>query len=130
MYRAVTEDIVVEVQPFFLPDHSEPQDNHFVWAYRVTIANGSDRAVQLRRRYWKITDGAGRVEEVEGAGVVGEEPRLMPGESYTYTSGCPLTVPSGVMQGHYTMQLDTGERFQIAIPAFSLDLPDDERTLN
>lgn len=104
MYRAVTEDIVVEAQPFFLPDHSEPENDHFVWAYRITIENGSDRPVQLRRRYWKITDGAGHVEEVEGAGVVGEEPRLLPGESYTYTSGCPLKVPSGVMQGRYTMQ--------------------------
>ncbi len=130
MYRAVTDDIAVEVQPFFLPDHSEPENDHFVWAYRITIENGSKRPVQLRRRYWKITDGAGHVEEVEGAGVIGEEPRLLPGESYTYTSGCPLTVPSGVMQGYYTMQLDTGERFRIAIPAFSLDLPEEKRTLN
>lgn len=130
MYRAVTHGIAVEVQTFFLPDHSEPQNNHFVWAYRITIANGSDDIVQLRRRYWKIMDESGHVEEVEGQGVVGEEPHLKPGESYTYTSGCPLRVPSGVMQGHYTMERGGGETFEVAIPAFSLDLPESRRTLN
>lgn len=130
MYRAVTQNIIVEVEPFYLKDRSDPGENRYVWAYRVTIENRSNIFVQLLSRYWHITDGNGRVEEVSGAGVVGEQPELNPGDSYQYTSGCPLTTPSGIMVGRYTMRDEAGQLFDIAIPAFSLDLPGTARTVN
>ncbi len=130
MYRAVTQNIIVEVEPFYLKDRSDPGENRYVWAYRVTIENRSNIFVQLLSRYWHITDGNGRVEEVSGAGVVGEQPELNPGDSYQYTSGCPLTTPSGIMVGSYTMRDEAGQLFDIAIPAFSLDLPGTARTVN
>ena len=130
MYRAVTRDIEVQVEPFFLPERSDPAQNRYVWAYRITIDNRSDALVQLLSRYWHITDGAGRVEEVRGPGVVGEQPELNPGDSFQYTSGCPLSTPSGIMVGRYTMRNDRGELFDIEIPAFSLDLPGTMRTVN
>ncbi len=130
MYRSVTNGLSVEVEPFFLPARSNPDESHYVWAYRVTIENESERTVQLLSRFWRITDGAGHVEEVRGPGVVGEQPRLEPGDSFQYTSGCPLPTPSGIMVGHYTMRTENGETFDIAIPAFSLDLPDGPRSLN
>jgi len=130
MYRAVTQNILVEVEPFDLKDRSDPDENRYVWAYRVTIENRSNIFVQLLSRYWHITDGNGRVEEVQGAGVVGEQPELNPGDSYQYTSGCPLTTPSGIMVGRYTMRDEAGQMFDVAIPAFSLDLPGTTRTVN
>lgn len=130
MYRAVTRQIEVSVEPFFLPDSSDPGESRFVWGYRITIDNQSPEAVQLLSRYWHITDGRGRVEEVRGPGVVGEQPELDPGDSYQYTSGCPLSTPSGIMVGHYTMRGNDGETFDIDIPAFSLDLPDERRSVN
>jgi ApaG protein len=130
MYRAVTRNIAVRVEPFYLDDRSDPTEGRYVWAYRITIDNQSDDAVQLLSRYWHITDALGKVEEVRGAGVVGEQPELNPGDSYQYTSGCPLTTPSGIMIGHYTMRNRRGETFEIAIPAFSLDIPDRTRTVN
>ncbi|QDZ00297.1 Co2+/Mg2+ efflux protein ApaG [Nitratireductor mangrovi] len=130
MYRAVTRNIEVSVEPFYLDDRSDPSQSRYVWAYRVTIANNSDAFVQLLSRYWHITDGDGKVEEVRGMGVVGEQPELNPGDSFQYTSGCPLTTPSGIMVGHYTMRDAAGDLFEIDIPAFSLDLPDAGRTLN
>lgn len=123
MYSAVTRNIIVTVKPFYLEDRSEPDEGRYVWGYRVTIDNQSDDAVKLLSRYWNITDGGGKVEEVRGDGVVGEQPELDPGDSYQYTSGCPLSTPSGFMVGHYTMQTKSGEEFDIDIPAFSLDLP-------
>ena len=130
MYRAVTHGIEVAVEPFYLNDQSSPDENRFVWAYRVTIDNRSDVFVQLLSRYWRITDGNGKVEEVRGPGVVGEQPALNPGDSYQYTSGCPLTTPSGVMVGSYTMLTKDGGSFDVAIPAFSLDMPGAKRTMN
>ncbi len=127
MYSAVTRDIEVNVEPFYLEDRSDPSANRYVWAYRVTIVNRSDGFVQLLSRYWQITDGAGRVEEVRGPGVVGEQPELNPGDSYQYMSGCPLSTPSGIMVGRYTMRDTDGDTFDIAIPAFSLDLPGKRR---
>lgn len=123
MYSATTFGIEVSVEPFYLEDRSEPEDNRYVWGYRVTIANQSDETVQLLSRYWHITDGLGRVEEVRGAGVVGEQPELGPGDSYQYMSGCPLSTPSGIMMGRYTMRNERDQMFDIDIPAFSLDLP-------
>ena len=130
MYSAVTRDITVSVVPFYLEDRSDPQENRYVWAYRITIDNQSDEPVKLLSRYWHITDGAGRVEEVRGAGVVGEEPVLGPGESFSYTSGCPLPTPSGTMQGTYLMETAGGETFDAEIPAFSLDIPRTKRVLH
>lgn len=130
MYRATTSGVQVTVEPRFLPEHSDPEAERYVWAYRVEIRNLGPRTVQLRNRYWCITDALGRVEEVRGPGVVGEEPILAPGGAFQYTSGCPLTTPSGIMVGRYEMEAESGERFLVDIPAFSLDLPDSEVSLN
>ena len=130
MYSAVTRAIRVEVEPIYLHEQSEPDDGQFVWAYRVQIENEGPETVQLLTRYWQITDGMGRVQEVRGAGVVGEQPVLNPGESYEYTSGTPLPTPSGIMQGSYQMRNNSGEKFDIEIPAFSLDCPHQTRHLN
>lgn len=130
MFSAVTRNIAVTVEPFYLADRSEPDDSRYVWAYRVTIDNQSEGRIKLLSRHWQITDAAGRVEEVRGAGVVGEQPELDPGDSYQYTSGCPLSTPSGIMVGTYTMRGDAGELFDVDIPAFPLDVPGKTRTLN
>jgi ApaG protein len=130
MYKSITHDIEVEAEPFYLEDRSEPAQNRYVWGYRITIANHSEEEVQLLSRHWRITDGLGRVEEVRGPGVVGEQPQLSPGDSFQYTSGCPLTTPSGIMAGSYTMRNARGEMFEVEIPAFSLDLPDATRSVN
>lgn len=130
MYSATTRDIEVTVESFYLPDRSEPENGRYFWAYRITIDNQSDQSVKLLTRYWHITDAAGRVEEVRGPGVVGEQPELSPGDSFQYMSGCPLTTPSGIMVGSYTMRSAKGEMFDVAIPAFSLDLPGEKRTVN
>jgi ApaG protein len=130
MYSAVTRNITVSVVPFYIEERSNPDENRYVWGYRVTIDNQSNDRVQLLSRYWHITDGTGRVEEVRGAGVVGDQPELNPGDSYQYTSGCPLSTPSGFMVGRYTMRNKRGELFEVDIPAFSLDLPDKPRTVN
>lgn len=130
MYSAVTRNISVSVEPFYMEDSSDPSDSRYVWAYRVTIDNQSADPVKLLSRYWHITDGLGRVEEVRGDGVVGEQPELDPGDSYQYTSGCPLPTSSGIMVGNYTMRNGKGELFEIDIPAFSLDLPGKPRVVN
>ena len=130
MYRATTNGVQVTVEPQFLPEHSDPQSGRYVWAYKIEIRNVGERAVQLRNRHWCITDALGRTEEVRGPGVVGEEPILAPGGAFQYTSGCPLKTPSGIMVGTYEMELETGERFLVDIPAFSLDLPDTPATVN
>ena len=130
MYVAVTNDIEVTVEPEYLADRSEPDEDRYFWAYHVTVANRSDKTVQLQSRYWRITDSTGRTEEVRGAGVVGEQPILNPGDSFSYTSGCPLKTSSGIMMGEYEMQGADGSRFAVEIPAFSLDLPGLARSIN
>lgn len=130
MYRETTDGIEIIVEPHYLDDQSDPEGHRYLWAYTVVISNNSDQTVQLETRYWKITNALGQVEEVEGPGVVGEHPLLAPGDSYQYTSGCPLNTPSGTMVGHYVMRLDDGTRMKVRIPAFSLDIPDTVRTLN
>jgi len=130
MYVTVTRNIEVTVTPRFLPERSSPQQGHFFWAYTISITNKGAETVQLKTRHWRITDALGRVQEVRGAGVVGEQPRLAPGQSFEYTSGVPLPTASGFMAGSYSMVSDTGERFDIAVPTFSLDSPDVRRTLN
>jgi len=123
MYEAVTRKIKVTVEPRYLEEKSNPSHHHYFWAYRVKIENLSQLAVQLRSRFWKISDQNGKVEEVRGPGVVGKQPVLRPGERFEYTSGCPLTTPSGIMMGSYAMITEDGFRFDVEIPAFSLDIP-------
>src|SRR5437764_5882341 len=130
MYSEITRSIKVTVKPFYLEDQSSPAENHYVWAYQVRIENKGGETVQLRRRHWRITDAMGRVQEVRGAGVVGEQPVLEPGGSFEYTSGTPLPTPSGIMVGSYEMENETGERFDIAVPPFSLDSPHQPIQLN
>lgn len=130
MYKATTRAIQVTVEPQYLPDQSEPTKSQYVWSYKVRIENHSDVAVQLRSRHWKITDGLGRLQEVKGPGVVGKTPLLRPGEMFEYTSGTPLSTPSGIMGGTYQMVDEAGVKFDIEIPTFSLDTPTAQRQLN
>jgi ApaG protein len=123
MYSKTTNHITVTVQPFFLNDESEPANSEYIWAYHIAIENQGKSAVQLCKRYWRITDALGRTEEVVGEGVVGEKPIIPPGSVFEYTSGTPLKTPSGIMAGRYLMQNPSGESFEIDIPAFSLDSP-------
>jgi ApaG protein len=123
-YSKTTRSVRVTVRSFYLEDQSQPTDSHYVWAYQVRIENTGSETVQLLNRHWRITDSMGRVQEVHGAGVVGEQPLLEPGESFEYTSGTPLDTPSGFMVGAYHMLVpSSGENFDVAIPAFSLDSP-------
>jgi ApaG protein len=130
MYCSVTRDIQITVLPEFLADRSDVDEAQFFWAYTVEIANRGDVTVQLTARHWKITDANGRLEEVSGPGVVGEQPVLKPGETFRYTSGCPLSTPSGIMAGTYRMVDEKGQVFEAAIPVFSLDSPFVPRVLN
>src|ERR1700748_2094089 len=130
MYRAVTRNIEVKVTPRFLPERSSHEKSYFFWSYTIEISNHGEETVQLKTRHWRITDALGRLQEVRGAGVVGEEPELAPGETFEYTSGVPVPTPSGFMVGSYGMVTPRGERFNIEIPAFSLDSPSAERTIN
>ncbi|MGQ0662423.1 MAG: Co2+/Mg2+ efflux protein ApaG [Pseudomonadota bacterium] len=130
MYSETTRQIKITVKPIYLEDQSSPVDNHYVWAYHVRIENLGRDTVQLRNRHWRITDSAGRIQEVRGAGVVGEQPVLKPGEAFEYTSGTPLPTPSGIMVGSYQMETPSGERFDVRIPAFSLDSPHQSVQLN
>lgn len=123
MYSQTTRSITVTVTPTFLEDQSSPTDDHYVWAYQVQIENSGDEDVTLKNRYWRITDSLGHVQEVRGAGVVGEQPLLKPGESFEYTSGTPLSTPSGIMSGSYEMEGLNGESYEVLVPAFSLDSP-------
>ena len=130
MYSATTRAISVTVTPQHLPDQTDPAKSQYVWAYQVRIENKGDVIVQLLSRHWKITDGLGRRQEVKGPGVVGETPRLRPGEAFEYRSGTSLSTSSGFMGGTYQMVSETGENFDIEIPTFSLDTPAGPRQLN
>ncbi len=130
MYSEVTRAISVSVDPFYVEDQSEPAENRWVFGYRVVIENQGPEAVQLMSRHWRIMDGHGRLVEVKGEGVVGEQPFLAPGESFEYTSGTPLPTPSGFMAGTYQMQGADGLWFDVEIPAFSLDAPGSRGTVN
>ena len=130
MYSKITHEIEVAVEPQYLADQSRPEAGRWFWAYTITIRNHGAQSVQLMARHWRITDGNGRLEDVKGPGVVGEQPTLAPGESFSYTSGCPLPTPSGIMVGTYQMEAEDGERFDIAVPAFSLDSPHQAVRLN
>jgi ApaG protein len=130
-YSMTTRDIRVSVRSFFLADQSRPVEGKFMWAYRIRIDNLGREPVQLLRRTWNITDAHGRTQIVKGAGVIGQQPVLEPGESFEYTSGTPLETASGFMVGKYHMvAVDSGEAFDVAIPAFSLDSPHQDGRLH
>ncbi len=130
MYRAVTRQIEVTVEPNFMPDRSSAEHSRYFWSYTIVITNSGAETVQLRTRHWIITDALGRQQEVRGEGVIGEQPVLAPGEHFEYTSGVPLQTASGFMTGRYQMVTESGERFEIDVPTFSLDSPDNKRVLN
>ena len=129
-YDAVTRNIRVAVVPDFLDDQSEPSESRYLWAYHITIENTGGEAVQLLSRHWRITDSRGRVREVRGPGVVGEQPVIQPGSAFEYTSGAPLETPSGFMTGTYQMRAVSGENFEIGIPMFALESPYESRRVH
>lgn len=129
-YAETTRGITVRVSPSYLDEQSDPANGQYVWAYHIRIENGGDQPVQLISRQWTITDARGRVQDVRGLGVVGEQPNLAPGQSFDYVSGCPLSTPSGTMEGSYQMVAEAGWPFEVAIPLFSLDSPHARTRLN
>lgn len=128
-YAATTAGITVRVAPRYLEEQSDPDAGEYAWSYHVRIENGTADDVQLLARHWIITDANGRVQEVRGEGVVGEQPIIPPGAAFDYVSGCPLSTPSGTMLGHYAMAARE-TLFEVAIPLFSLDTPDARRVVN
>ncbi len=130
MYSRVTRDIEITVLPEFVPERSNAEEGQYFWAYTVEIANQGSSTVQVTARHWKITDANGHLEEVKGAGIVGEQPVLKPGEIFRYTSGCPLTTSSGIMAGAYQVVDEDGGAFEVEVPTFSLDSPFTKRVLN
>ncbi|MBM3633103.1 MAG: Co2+/Mg2+ efflux protein ApaG [Alphaproteobacteria bacterium] len=129
-FTQTTNTIRVSVLPVYLQNQSNPPNNLFVWAYHICIENKGCETFQLLSRYWKITDAHGKIQEVQGTGVVGEQPVLHPGETFEYTSSVSLTLPSGVMGGCYEMQSPRGETIEVVIPLFSLDSPEAQRTVH
>ena len=129
-YELETRRIRVAVKPAYLDDQSDPEDDRYVWSYTVTIENRGAEPVQLLSRYWSIVDGTGRIQEVRGPGVVGAQPVIAPGESFQYTSGCPLETASGTMSGRYQMMSASGESFEAEIPAFLLESPYEHRQIH
>jgi ApaG protein len=130
VYERKTHNIRVKVKPAFLDDQSDPDENHYLWSYTVTIENDGKEPVQLMSRYWHITDGLGRSQEARGPGVVGAQPVIAPGQTFQYTSGCPLPTASGHMVGRYQMQTASGEAFEAEIPAFLLESPHERRQIH
>jgi len=113
----------IDVKTQYLDDQSDPENKRYVFSYLITITNNDSETVQLLSRYWMITDGDQETQEVEGQGVVGEQPAIKPGESYSYTSGAVISTEVGSMTGHYNMRTASGSHFEAAIPAFTLALP-------
>ena len=130
VFEKTTRGVNVRVRPEFCRDRSEPESGNYFWLYTIVIENTAEQDVQLVRRHWEITDGRGAKEVVDGAGVVGEQPVLSPGDTFQYTSGVPLGTPTGFMGGHYTMRDMSGGQFSVAIPMFSLDSPFAAQTMN
>lgn len=130
MYSETTNSVHVTVVPVFLEQQSDPSDNLYFWAYHIQIENLGPDMIQLKNRYWHITDAHGQSQEVRGPGVIGEQPFLRPGDVYRYTSGTPLPTPSGIMRGHYEMENAEGGLFEVKVPAFSLDSPHQPLSLN
>jgi ApaG protein len=129
-YESTTRGIRIRVTPEYSDDQSTPDESYYFWTYTVEIANEGSETVQLKSRVWRITDGCGRTQEVRGPGVVGQTPVIPPGHAFTYTSGCPLPTPSGIMVGSYQMAGEKGQLFDVAIPPFSLDSPYAVRSMN
>jgi len=129
-YKAITRGIAVSVEPTYLEADSSPSHSQYLWAYRVLIENQGRETVQLLSRHWMITNARGELTEVRGPGVIGKQPFLKPGESHAYTSGTPLNTPSGMMGGSYQMESDSGERFDIEIPTFWLNSPNQDVLLH
>jgi ApaG protein len=123
MSDTTTRGIRIKVQAFYVPDRSAPAEDYYFFAYTVTISNGGDMPAQLVSREWVITDADGHIETVKGPGVIGQQPRLSPGESFEYTSFCPLTTTMGTMHGCYTMRMDDGNSFDAEIAPFTLAIP-------
>jgi ApaG protein len=130
VYEQVTRGVRVKVTPAFLDDQSDPDSGRFLWSYSVRIENSGSETVQLMSRYWHITDADGRIQEVRGAGVVGAQPVIEPGQVFEYTSGCPLPTASGAMAGRYQMRAASGEAFEAEIPAFLLESPHERRQIH
>ena len=122
-HAAMTDGVTVRVAVNFLPEQSRIEAGKWFWVYHIRIENDSDQAVQLLTRHWRITDGRGMINLVEGDGVVGEQPLLQPGQSHDYVSGCPLTTPFGSMEGFYTFERADGEPAEVRIPFFPLAAP-------
>ena len=130
IFKSVTQGIEVVAEPEYSPERSDPDEDRYFWTYTITLTNRSGPQAQLISRHWDIVDEAGSRQNVDGPGVVGEQPVLAPGDHFRYTSGVPLATPSGMMSGHYRMQADDGSQFDIEIPAFSLDSPHAVRSVN
>ena len=122
--------VSVLVEPIYLEDHSDPMEDSYLWAYKVKIKNNGHEKVKLISRHWKIFDSNGNFREVRGIGVVGEQPTIEPGDEFEYTSGTPLKTSSGLMHGSYQMQSFDGQKFEVVIPAFSLDIPNNQNKFN
>ena len=129
-YTKITKNIRVSVKTDFLSDQSDAESKIWVWSYHILIENNGNDIVQLVDRYWKITDETGHIKEVKGAGVIGRQPSIKPGESFEYSSGTPLNKPSGFMFGNYRMVNENNESFFIDVPLFSLDIPAIKKILN
>ncbi len=129
-YQHTSHGVTVRVEVDYVPQEDNTGDERYLWAYHITMINGSDDTIQLRTRHWTIMDAKGRVQKVDGPGVVGETPVLKPGASYTYSSGCPLSTNSGSMSGYYMFEREDNSQLKVLVPAFSLDLPDIKRVLN
>lgn len=123
MFEAITRGIRIQATPRFEPEQSDPERGVFVFSYKIDIFNEGRQTVQLKSRHWMITDANGKTEEVQGPGVVGQQPIIEPGQHYTYTSFCPLPTPVGSMRGTYQMATNEGEPFDALIPTFTLALP-------
>ncbi|WKL57759.1 Co2+/Mg2+ efflux protein ApaG [Asticcacaulis sp. ZE23SCel15] len=135
IYEAVSQGIRISVEVEYIPPEDDlpatsRRQRAYVWAYHIIIDNERGDRVQLKTRHWTIMDGLGRIEIVEGDGVVGQQPILEPQESYSYSSGCPLPTPSGSMSGYYMFEDENGKPLKVTIPTFSLDLPEARRVLN
>lgn len=129
-YKAISKNVEIIVMVMFLEDESSEEENNYLWAYIIKIKNKGKERIHLKRRFWRIIDRSGIVNEIVGEGVVGEQPLIDPGETYEYSSAVPLSVPSGLMGGYYEMEKKDGETFQVTIPTFSLDSPFDSIIIN
>lgn len=122
-HAAVSQGVTVRVAVNFLPEQSRIEAGKWFWVYHIRIENGTDQAIRLMTRHWRITDGNGDVSVVDGDGVVGEQPLLMPGASHDYVSGCPLPTPQGSMEGYYVFHCEDGSELCAQIPFFPLAAP-------